>query len=156
VLGYGEIIQPTGLLRVVGPMGNRYRATVVEQYDHVRSAQEYIKVAPFSFNSSRRAVPVTDGVQGEVLALRNPRVLVVPQTVLFVNKGADDGVRPGDVFQVYTVFQDELRGGTIERQLASALVVSVRSRSATAVIIELQRGDIQAGSLARQVRRMPS
>ena len=154
--GYGDIIQPTGMLRVVGPMGNRYRATVIEVYDQINSQQEFIKVAPFVFNSSRHAEPVTDGIQGEVIALSNPRTVVVRNTVVFINKGADDGVRLGDVFQILASYNDPERGGTLEQDQGRALVVNVRSRSATAVLVELYRSDVRPGSLARQVRRMPS
>ena len=154
--GFGEIIRPTGMLRVVGPMGNRYRATVVEIYDQIGSRQEFIKVAPFVYNSSRHPEAVSNGVEGQVIALRDPREVVVLNTVLFLNKGADDGVRLGDVFAIAASYQDPERGGTLEQDQGRALVVNVRSRSATAVLVELYRGDIRPGSLARQVRRMPS
>jgi LysM repeat protein len=156
VPGFGEIIRPSGMLRVVGPMGNRYRATVVEVYDQINSQQEFIKVAPFVFNSSRHAEPITNGIQGQVIALRDPREVVVLNTVLFIDKGADDGVRLGDIFEIVASHDDPERGGTLEQDQGRALVVNVRGRSATAVLVELYRGDVRAGSLARQVRRMPS
>jgi len=153
---YGEVIRPTGMLRVVGRAGNRYRATVVAQYTTIEMGQEYIRVAPFSFNTERHAESVTSGVQGQVIALRDPRVLLNTQDVVFLDKGADDGVRLGDVFQLYLRHTDQVRGGTVEQDQALALVVNVRSRTATVVIVELYRGDIRVGSQARQVRRMPS
>ncbi len=156
VANYGEVIRPTGMLRVVGRVNEHFRATVVAQYLTIAMGQEFIRVAPFSYNTSRRPEGVTDGVQGEVVALRDPRVLLNKQDVVFLNRGADDGVHLGDVFQLYQVHTDEDRGGSVEQDQALAMIVNVRSRSATAVIVELYRGDIRVGSQARQVRRMPS
>jgi len=156
VPNYGEVIRPTGMLRVVGRTGDRYRATVVGQYTTIAMGQEFIRVAPFSFNTSRRPESVTDGVQGEVVALRDPRVLLNTQDIVFLDRGADDGVQLGDIFQLYLVHTDEVRGGSVEQDQALAMIVNVRSHSATAVIVELYRGDIRVGSQARQVRRMPS
>jgi len=156
VAGYGEVIRPTGILRVVGRAGNRYRATVVAQYRAIDMSQEYIRVAPFSFNTDQRAQPVTDGVEGEVIALRDPRELLNTQDIIFLNKGADDGVHLGDVFDIYLEHVDPERGGSVEQDQALAMIVNVRSRTATAVIVETYRGDIRPGSKARQVRRMPS
>ncbi len=156
VFNYGEVIRPTGMLRVVGRAGNRYRATVIAQYNAIEMGQEYIRVAPFVFNTDRRAQPVSDGVEGEVVALRDPRELLNTQDIVFIDKGADDGLRLGDVFRLYLEHVDQERGGTVAQDQALALVVNVRSRSATAVIVELYRGDIRVGSKALQVRRMPS
>jgi hypothetical protein len=156
VAGYGEVIRPTGILRVVGRAGNRYRATVIEQYHAIEMGQEYIRVAPFVYNTDRRAQPVADGVRGEVVALRDPRELLNTQDVIFLDKGADDGLRLGDVFRLYLEHTDQERGGTVEQDQALALVVNVRARSATAVLVELYRGDVRVGSKALQVRRMPS
>lgn len=156
VADFGEVIRPTGMLRVVGRVSYRYRATVVAQYTTIAMGQEYIRVAPFSYNTNRRPEPVTDGVQAMVVALRDPRVLLNTQDVVFLDKGADDGVQLGDVFRLYLVHTDQVRGGSVEQDQGMAMIVNVRSRSATAVIVELYRGDIRAGSHARQVRRMPT
>lgn len=156
VANFGEVIRPTGILRVVGPVASRYRATVVAQYTTIAMGQEYIRIAPFSFNTSRRPEAVTNGIQGAVVALRDPRELLNNQDVVFLDKGADDGVRLGDIFQLYLVHTDQARGGSVEQDQGLVLIVNVRSRSATAVIVELHRGDIRVGSQARQVRRMPS
>ncbi len=153
---HGEIVKPTGLLRYRGPVGTAHRATLVRQYGHVGDGQELIRVAPFSFSSEARAVPVTDGVVGRIVALRDPREVAVLQDVLFIDKGADDGVRLGDIFQVFRTVRDPDNGVEVEQDQARVLIVSTRARSATAVIIQLNRGDITRASSVRQVRRMPS
>jgi hypothetical protein len=152
VSGFGEVVIPTGMLRVSGRAGDRTRATVIAMYQAVRNGQEVLKVAPFTFSSNRQPVAVTrDPIEGRVLRLRDAREVATLQGVLFIDKGAEDGVQLGDVFQIY-----HSQDGAIEQDQARAIVVNTRSHSCTAVIIELYRPDISSQSDARQVRRMPS
>lgn len=154
VPGYGEVIIPTGLLRVYDPTGDRPLAEVVRQFDRVSEGQEVIPVAPFRFESNAHPQPVENGVTGRVIRLRDRREVPTLQVVLFLDKGANDGVRLGDIFAL-TLEQPDGQGGTLVQDQARALVVSTRERTSTAVIIELYRGDVSSRSGARQVRRLP-
>ena len=154
--GYGEIVQPTGLLRVTAPAGESGNAvaTVVAIYGQLTDGQSLIKVAPFNFPTNARAAEVTDGVVGEVVGLRNTREIIGLQDVLFINRGAEEGVRLGDVFAITGSARSGV--GTVEQDKGRALIVNTREHTSTAVLIEINRPDIGAGAAARQVRRMPS
>jgi len=65
-------------------------------------------------------------------------------------------VRLGDVFAISGVARVRGAIGDIEQDQARAIVVNTRSHTSSVIIIELYRPDIRAGSVARQVRRMPS
>ena len=151
---YGEIVRPTGLLRYQGPANDRHIATVVRQFGQIADGQELIKVGLFMFNTSARAVPVQNGLQGTIVAMRDPREVVVLQDIVFIDKGDADGVRMGDIFQVYRTIDEA--GAFVEQDQARALIVSTRNNTATAIIIEVYRGDVGPASLVRQIRRMPS
>lgn len=153
---WGEVIRPTGLLRYQGPAGDRHRATVMRQFQTVSDGQELLKVSPFVFNSSARPVAVSGGVEGRVIAQRDPREIIVLQDVIFIDKGENDGVRLGDVFQVYRTTDSEDQGIRVEQDQARILIVNTRSRTATGVVIEVYRGDVGTSSAVRQIRRMPS
>lgn len=153
---YGEVVLPTGLLRVTsaGAAGARAAATVVAMYGTILSGQSLIKTPAFSFSSSTHAVPTDSGVVAEVIGLRSGRELVSTQEVLYINRGADDGVRLGDVFHITSV--PDLRRGGLVRDQADVMVVYTRPSTATCVVIEVSQPDIRPGAAARQVRRMPS
>lgn len=153
---YGEVVLPTGLLRVTsaGEAGARAAATVVAMFSTVLSGQSLIQVQPFSFSSASHAVPIDSGVVGEVIGLRSGRELVSTQEVLYINRGAEDGVRLGDVFHIASA--PDLRRGGLVRDLADVIVVHTRPSTATCVVIEVSQPDIRPGATARQVRRMPS
>lgn len=155
VTGFGEVIVPTGLLRVSGQAAERPKARVVGVYQQIQNGQEVIKVSPFAFNSNRHPEPVTaNAIEANVLRMRDNNELAAPQGVLFLDKGAEDGVQLGDVFQIY------LPAGSgadaMDQDQGRVLVVNTRSHSCTGVIIGLYRPDISSRSAARQVRRMPS
>ena len=155
VTGFGEVIVPTGMLRVSGQAAQRPKARVTALFQAVRNGQEVIKVSPFSFNSNRRPQPVTsNAIEANVLRMRDNNELAAPQGVLFLDKGAEDGVQLGDVFQIYLPAG---RGvDAMDQDQGRVIVVNTRSHSCTGVIIELYRPDISSRSAARQVRRMPS
>ena len=158
VRGYGEIIRPTGLVRVTqaAEAGQNVGAQVVSIYGQIADGQELLKTAPFALNTSARPVEVTDGVTGAVVGLRDRREFAGLQDVIFIDRGADEGVRLGDVFAISGVARVRGAIGDIEQDQARAIVVNTRSHTSSAIIIELYRPDIRAGSVARQVRRMPS
>jgi len=156
VRGFGDVIVPTGLLRVAsaGEAGGNVIATVVRLYGQITDGQSLIKVAPFIFPRNARAEDVTDGVAGEVVGLRNAREVLGLQDVLFLNRGAEEGVRLGDVFAITATVRTD--NGSVEQDKGRALVVNTREHTATVVLVEIYRPDIGAGAAARQIRRMPS
>jgi hypothetical protein len=157
IAGYGQVIRPTGLLRVTAPWDeSSASATVVRMYGQITDGQGVIKVTPFVFPQNVRAEEISDGVQGRVVGLRDPRELVTMQDVIFIDRGADDGVRLGDVFAISGVSGASAGVGAVEQDQARALIVNTRARTSSAVVIELYRPDIRPGATARQVRRMPS
>jgi hypothetical protein len=155
----GEIVVPTGLIKVTGPAGtgnNLMAGQLIRVYRPVEDSQELIKVQPFINNSNQRAAAVEGGVEGRVLRLRDARNTAQMQDVLFIDKGANDGLRPGDIFEIYSVRSDPDRPGSYEQDQGRAMLVGTRSHTSTAIIVELYRADVSSHSLVRQVRRMPS
>jgi len=154
--GWGELIEPSGLLQVKAVTGSNWTAEVVRVYMPINEGQEIIKVQPFVNNSSQRAQPVVGGIEGRVIRVRNDHSVAQIQNVIFIDKGANDGVRLGDIFEIYGTRVDEMRGGSVELDGGRAIIVSTRAATSTAVIIELYGGGSGTRALVRQIRRMPS
>jgi len=155
---YGDVVRPTGLLKVtaVGSPGDNVVAQVIDVYEAITSGQNVIPVPPFA-PSNERAAPVdSGGVAGSVIGLRDPHELVVLQDVLFIDRGADDGVHLGDVFQISGTTTAASGIGQVVQDEAKVLIVYVRPRTCTGVVIQIDRPDVQPGATARQIRRMKS
>ncbi len=154
VLGYGEIIEPLGLLRVDadGNPGQSVTATVTALYGQLDLGVPLLKVPAFRYDSNARAVPVDSGIAGTVIATRNVLELTSIQDVIFVSLGADDGVHLGDVFDISSA--PDANG--LVRDQAEGLVVHLRDKTCTVVVLQVSQPDIRPGATARRVRRMPS
>jgi LysM repeat protein len=154
---YGEIVLPTALLRVgASEEAGHYRATVIRMFATVNVDQELLDIQPFSLGNSQHAVAIAGGVTGQVIRMRDPHELSQRQQVLFIDKGANDGLRPGDLIQIYRNRTDEVHGGSIEQDLARGVIVNTRASTSTVLIVELYSGDVGPASLVRQIGRIPS
>ena len=158
VQGYGSIVRPTGLLKVTSAGRDTAICLVVAVYQTVDGGQNVVKAVPFESQRGVRpvAVPADSAVTGVVVDLRSPREVVNQQDVLFISKGSSDGVHMGDIFQVSRVSPPAAGIGAITQNQGKMLIVNVRPHTATGVLIQVDRGDIRAGSTATQIRRMPS
>ena len=151
--GFGDLIEPLGLLQVLTEANASQSGTarVMSLYGAVSNGELLTKIEPFRFASSARAQPIDSGVVGQVIALRGERELTSVQDILYINRGADDGLKPGDVLRISSA----PAAGPVREQ-AKALVVRTNAKTATLVVLQVTQPDIRAGATARQFRRMPS
>lgn len=156
IRGFGDVVVPTGLLRVTAVTADRAAARVVAMYGAVTDGQEVLRVAPYPASAAARAVDVSDGLTGQVVGLVKPGDVMNLQDGVFINLGVQEGVRLGDVFLISGTDRARNDFNDVVLPQAQVLVVNVRPHTATAIIVQLQRPDVRAGSTVRQIRRMPS
>lgn len=155
--GYGEIVAPTGMVRITGMNGNQAIGTVVSVYGPIRNGQSTIPAEKFFDGGSTRAQPVANGLTGAILAQREARELKHPQGFLFIDKGKRDGVARGDVFEVRRdVAPRPGASDTVDELMAVLQVVHVRDRSATVKILNVISPDIPPGTRIKMVRKLPT
>jgi hypothetical protein len=154
---FGEVIEPTGLARVVDTVQGRYVAELVATYGAVRNGQRVLPAEQFTAQGQAHAVPVTEGVHATFLGGSGRQDLKAPQMVVFLDKGRRDGVAPGDLFEIRRR-AERLPDGRqlISDVMATLQVVHVRDRTATARILNVLSPDIPPGTEARQVAKLPS
>jgi nucleoid-associated protein YgaU len=154
---YGQVVVPTGLVRVVDTVQGRYVANVVATYGPIRNGQQVLPAEKFTPSGESHAVPVTEGVQATFLGGIGRQDLKAPQMVVFLNKGREDGVAPGDLFEIRRR-AERLSDGRqlINEVMATMQVVHVRDHTATARLINILSPDIPPGTDARQVAKLPS
>ena len=156
---YGQVVLPTGLLRVTGvgaqPTDN-VAAEVIDVYEAIASDQYVIRVPPFT-PPTARPVPVdSGGVVGSVIDIRDPEELVTMQDVVFINRGAQDSVHLGDIFQISGTTSAGSGIGTVVQDAVKVLIADVRPHTASGIVIQIDRPDVRPGATARQIYRMPS
>lgn len=157
IRGYGEIVVPTGLLKVVDVSRPENVAEVIATYAPVRDKQVLLPAEQFRDPGNVRPVPISDGVRARLLGHRDRQPLTGPQDVIFLDRGRRDGVAIGDVFELHQRVRERAEMATVTDDLmATVQVVHVGERTATALVVTVTQPDIPAGTEARQVAKLPS
>lgn len=153
--GFGDILMPTGLARVLDVRAGQYVVSIVAVYGAVRNGQLVLPAEHFNDAGSARAVAIADGVQARLLGSPIPRPLKKPQDVLFIDKGRKDGVAPGDIFELRRT--EKVSGEHVVPEVIATLqVVHVGERTATTRIIAVTSPNLRPGTEGRQIAKLPS
>ena len=154
--GFGDIVQPTGMLRITGHNGAQVIGSVVSVFGPIRNGQLVVPADKFVDGGTARAQPVANGVSGTVLSQREVRELKHPQQYLFIDVGTKQGVARGDVFEIRR--DAGPRGSdvnSVDELMAVVQVVHVRERTATVKIQNVISPDIPPGTRIKQVGKLP-
>ncbi|HEX2451054.1 MAG TPA: LysM domain-containing protein [Gemmatimonadales bacterium] len=154
---WGRVVRPTGLARVVEISQGNPIAEMVAVYGEVLRGQVVIPAERFTDPGAVRPVAVADGIEAEVVGWPGRRVLKGAGIVLFLDKGRNSGVAPGDVFELRRR-PGRTRDGyiNVDELMATLQIVHVRERSATARVLTVVSPDIAPGTRALQVAKLPS
>lgn len=154
---YGRTVVPTGLAQVTETQDGRYLATIIAVYGPIRNGQQVLQAESFTAGSGAREVAVSDGVRGSLLGGLGRQDLKEPQMVVFIDKGRENGVSPGDIFEVRRQPR-RLPDGTLRSNelMATLQIVHVRDHTATALVVNVISPDIPPGTQVMQVAKLPS
>jgi LysM repeat protein len=157
-IGYGEIVIPTGLIRVTGQNGNQTVGDVIAVYGPIRTGQSIMPAEKFTDPGALKYVSVADGLEGRVLVSRDLRELRHPQEVMFIDIGRNAGVAPGDVFHARRTPgpQPRSEGDAVDEMMAVLQVIHVRGRTATVKVLNVVSPDIRPGTRVKQVAKLPT
>ncbi len=157
-VGYGEIVVPTGMIRVTGQNGNQVVGDVIAVFGPIRNGQSLMPAEKFTDPGSLAYQAVTGGIEGQVLVSRDLRELRHPQEVIFINIGRTNGVAPGDLFQARRTPgpQDKTEANAVDELMAVLQVIHVRGRTATVKVLNVISPDIKPGTRVVQIAKLPS
>lgn len=154
---YGKIVIPTGVARIIETTGDHYLANIVATYGPIRNGQRTLPIESFNAKAGIRAVPVSDGVRGTLIGGLGRQDLKEPQMVVFIDKGREDGVAPGDLFEIRRRPGRSSDGMVRVNELMATLqIVHVRDRTATGMLLNVISPDIPPGTDVMQVAKLPS
>ncbi len=155
--GYGDIIYPTAIARVVVVSPTQATAEIVNMFSRVYIGQVSLPLERFTPGGDQRAVPVANGIEADVIQARTADFLTEQQSVLFLNKGREDGVAPGDVFEVMRTPEERYdAAATIAQPMAKLQIVRVGDHTSTGLVVHVYQSNVRPGNHARQVAKLPS
>jgi hypothetical protein len=154
---FGDVIVPTGMVRITDISHKDVIGEVVAQYGQIRTTGQYVMPAEkFTDPGHVRPVPISDGVHGNVIQSRDRQELKGPLDVIFINRGREDGVSPGDMFEIRAPVTRILDAETVDEVMATFQVVHVRDHTATARLVHVVQPNIRPGAEIRQIAKLPS
>jgi hypothetical protein len=153
---YGHVVIPTGVAHITEALEGHYIAQIVATYGPIRNGQRTLPIESFNPAGNIRAVPVTDGVRGSLIGGLGRQELKEPQMVVFIDKGREDGVAPGDLFEIRRRPERDSDGMIrINELMATMQIVHVREHTATGLLLNVVSPDIPPGTDVMQVAKLP-
>ena len=155
--GYGEMVVPTGLIRITGQSGNQAVGRVVAVYGPIRDGQSVLPAGKFRDPGAVEYQRVTDGLEGRVLVARDLRELRMPQQIMFLDIGTQQGVALGDLFEARRDPGPQPRAAAeaIDEVMATMQVIHVGERTATVKVRNVVSPDVPPGTRVRLVGKLP-
>jgi hypothetical protein len=160
--GWGNIVEPAGIVRITSVNGPDAVGTLVGQFGPVRAGQQVLPLEPFPRAAVGRPQRVTGGIEGLIVTRREQNPVPNQYDVLFIDLGRNVGIGPGDVFEILATPELLEQSPAGPQVLAELEIVHVRERSATAVINRIMTPGIRTaarntqGIPVRLVAKMPA
>ena len=152
VPGWGRLVVPTGIARVVAVDGRDVWAQIETQFDRVADGQVALPLEPFRDRRGVDPLPIENGMRGSIITVRDRNPLAGFLNIVFIDRGRVDGIVPGDEFEVIVEQEDSELPTT---RIGIIQVTHVRQRSAAAVITGLTGVGVGPGAVIRLIRKMP-
>lgn len=143
--GLGRVLVPTGVVRLTSASSRD--AEIVAQFDAMSCSDAVLPAVAPPSTPRGRPVPVTNGPTGTIAWIASESLLPTLQHALILDLGAGSGARPGDRVTVY--------GANGTSVVATADIVRVDGRSATALVVRQSLGSLAAGLRVRVTEKLP-
>ena len=154
VPGWGNVVVPSGIVRVLHTKGHDVLAEVVQQFNRIVDGQVAMPLEPFHDPGMVTPVAVENGLESRVITVRDVHAVPDQQNIVFIDAGHDQGVALGDLFEVRQTLSSAPTG--VQQRVALLQIVHVRDRSASGLIVQIYQPGLQAGQPALLIRKMPS
>ncbi len=132
----GELIEITGIIEVTGKEGNYIKALVIKSYSEIEVGSyldNYYDVKPLDITREREGK-----AHGVIVAGKDLRYLTGRLDVVYLDRGVNDGLLPGDVLTVVSTDNPK-------RPIGKIRIISARNTTSVAEVIEstqeIVRGD---------------
>ncbi len=142
---YGLVIRIKGILKVASLGRNQARCTVDATLEPLTVDDPVMRYEIKSGPLFDAWVKPDRNIAATVLAINEPMLSIHTNDILYIDKGADDGVRPGDRFTVY----QKSAGDSGHRMLLGEIeAISVMPGQTAVIVLSLKGEKITIGDRA--------
>ena len=148
--GFGQVVEPTGILAVTAVEGSGVVAMVSAEFDRVRLGQR-LRLAPgYNLMPGMVAHPVESNLTALLLGFDVDRPVHGIGAVAFLDVGEPEGIKVGDEFRAYVNRDDEWTG----EEAARLQVVLVDAAVSSARIVAVNDPVLRPGSELHLIKKM--
>jgi hypothetical protein len=156
VKGYGNVIEPTGVIQVDSLYPTVMSAMVTHQFGRMQAGDLVIPMDSFP-ELDRDPVPAS-GPDGLIVDFEVPQPMYGVTDRVFVNLGSNSGVKVGD--ELAAMLPERKAGDRRSERLpaqtiARLIITRVAGSTATARVVHLEMPVLENGMPVRVVARMP-
>ncbi len=142
---YGYVVRIKGILKVASLGQNQARCTVSATLDPLTADDPVMRYEIKSGPVFDAWMKPDRNITATVLAINEPMLSVHTDDILYIDKGADDGVRPGDRFTVYQKTSSDTGNRTL---LGEIQAISVMPNMTAVIVLSLKGEKIAIGDRA--------
>lgn len=137
--GYGKVIRPTGIVRVIAIDDEVFEAVIEDQFEQVIVGDLALPIESFPGPIAKAENEVEAGPEGEIIGFYDEPEFAKMYGAIFVDLGESDGLQIGD--ELVAFLPERKAGGGYGEQLppepvANLRVVRVEERSATVKVMQ--------------------
>lgn len=144
-IGHRVVIQ--GVIEIIEAGDEVSSASVEKAYGSIETGH---LLTPYKkFEDQTSALPTTDkSIEGYVVASQGDKIGLKYDDIIYIDRGWDDNVRPGDHFEVYTIPQFEedtwykelipTKKPLLPSVLGEIKIIDTQKKTATAIIVKSQ------------------
>ena len=143
----GNVVRVKGVLKVTSIGESEVRCEVIESFEPILPED---LVMPYTIKSGSNFdawVRPNEDISATIIAVNEPLLSVHTDDVLYVDKGSDDGIKPGDRFVVFRSGDTTRDDGTV-KPLGEVQAVSVTSEHTAVLVTSLEGEHIKIGDRA--------
>jgi hypothetical protein len=154
--GWGDVVQPTGMLVVATRDDRQVVGTVIAIYGRLREGQVVYRTEPVADPGRATPVPAAGGPTGAVIGSLGNGQLLQAGGHLLIDLGSSDQMRVGDFVSIRRAVEERRNAAdTIDEPMATAQVVRLGRESATVKLINVIAPDILPGTPVTRVATLP-
>ncbi|MBN1695524.1 LysM peptidoglycan-binding domain-containing protein [candidate division WOR-3 bacterium] len=145
---YGRIVRIKGVLKISEADENVSTAKITESYETIDAGDRIMEYTPPEMVIGE-ATPITDELEGKIIALKEDDPIIKPFAVVYIEPGSGS-VQLGDVFLIYKEGTDNLIV-----PLGKIQIVDVREETASGYITSIMgKTEISNGNKIKLVGRI--
>ncbi len=132
----GYVINILGELEVLEVTAENSKAVILESYEEIMNGDRIMNPRTLSPLPPSREKSPEKNIEGYIIATKEPFVMISSPQIVFLDKGSEQQVAPGDRLEVYVTMETPDRQPLPPQVVADLIVVNTQEKTSTAVVLK--------------------